>query len=35
MIVRPVLPPEWLRISVGSPHEIARFFEALDDLEVN
>jgi histidinol-phosphate aminotransferase len=35
VIVRPVFPPEWLRISVGSPEEIERFFSALDDLSVS
>ncbi len=35
VIVRPVFPPEWLRISVGAPDEIDRFFAALDDLAVS
>jgi len=35
VIVRPVAGdglPEWLRVSIGSPHENARFIEALEDV---
>lgn len=30
VIVRPVLPPGWLRINTGTPDELERFFTALD-----